>query len=117
MSISLIIIVVKIVSGAPAHDDQPAEAATSLGLPSAAIDYVKDKAKELGLPAVMLPNIGSVQGPMDGTGTLAQKIETFVPEDLFNEKTNIDAGTWYLKKSLDRWKEKLDISSLRSAPA
>lgn len=38
----------------------------------------------------------------------AQKIETFVPEDLFNEKTNVDAGTWYLKKSLDRWKEKDD---------
>lgn len=72
------IIVVKIVSGAPAHDDQPAEAPTSLGLPFAAIDYVRDKARELGAPAVMLPNIGSVQGPMDGTGTLAQKIDTTV---------------------------------------
>jgi minor extracellular serine protease Vpr len=72
------IVVVKIVSGAAAHDDQPAEASTSLGLPAAAIDYVRDKARELGLPAVMLPNIGSVQGPMDGSGTLAQKIDATV---------------------------------------
>lgn len=36
----------------------------------------------------------------------AEKIETFVKTDLFDAKTNLDVGTWYLKKSLDRWKEK-----------
>jgi soluble lytic murein transglycosylase len=38
----------------------------------------------------------------------AMKIETFVPTDLFDPKTNVDAGTWYFKKALDRWKQKAD---------
>ncbi len=38
----------------------------------------------------------------------AEKVENFVPTDLFDAKTNIDAGTFYLKKSLDRWKTKDD---------
>ncbi|MEA3211671.1 MAG: soluble lytic murein transglycosylase [Chthoniobacter sp.] len=38
----------------------------------------------------------------------AQKIETFVPTDLFDPKTNLDVGAWYLKKALDRWKAKAD---------
>ena len=38
----------------------------------------------------------------------AMKIETFVPTDLFDPKTNIDAGSWYFKKALDRWKQKAD---------
>ena len=38
----------------------------------------------------------------------AMKIETFEPTDLFDPKTNIDAGSWYFKKSLDRWKQKAD---------
>jgi len=38
----------------------------------------------------------------------AQKIETFVPTDLFDPKTNVDAGSWYFKKALDRWKHKAD---------
>jgi soluble lytic murein transglycosylase len=36
----------------------------------------------------------------------AEKIETFVKTDLFDAKTNLDVGTWYLKKALDRWKAK-----------
>lgn len=36
----------------------------------------------------------------------AEKIETFVPTDLFDAKTNLDAGTWYFKKGLERWKQK-----------
>lgn len=36
----------------------------------------------------------------------AEKIETFVPTDLFDAKTNLDVGTWYFKKALDRWKQK-----------
>lgn len=38
----------------------------------------------------------------------ALKIETFVPTDLFDPKTNVDAGSWYFKKALDRWKQKAD---------
>jgi soluble lytic murein transglycosylase len=38
----------------------------------------------------------------------AEKIETFVPTDLFDPKTNLDVGSWYLKKALARWKSKAD---------
>ena len=38
----------------------------------------------------------------------AQKVETFVPTDLFDPKTNLDAGVWYFKKALVRWKLKSD---------
>ena len=36
----------------------------------------------------------------------AVKIETFVPTDLFDAKTNLEVGAWYFKKALDRWKAK-----------
>src|SRR5215210_1990913 len=32
----------------------------------------------------------------------AEKIETFVPTDLFDPETNLKAGTWYLKRAHDR---------------
>jgi soluble lytic murein transglycosylase len=38
----------------------------------------------------------------------AEKIETFMPTDLFDPKTNLEVGTWYFKKALDRWKQKED---------
>jgi soluble lytic murein transglycosylase len=38
----------------------------------------------------------------------AGKIETFMPTDLFDAKTNLDVGAWYFKKALDRWKSKAD---------
>ena len=38
----------------------------------------------------------------------AEKIETFVPTDLFDPKTNIEAGTWYLSKALKQWAGKDD---------
>ncbi len=38
----------------------------------------------------------------------AEKIETFVPTDLFDAKTNLEVGTWYFKKGLERWKQKAD---------
>jgi Soluble lytic murein transglycosylase and related regulatory proteins (some contain LysM/invasin domains) len=37
-----------------------------------------------------------------------EKIETFVPTDLFDPKVNIEAGAWYLKKALDHWASKDD---------
>src|SRR5205085_1642532 len=38
----------------------------------------------------------------------AEKVETFMPTDLFDPKTNLEVGTWYFKKALDRWKQKDD---------
>ena len=38
----------------------------------------------------------------------ARKIETFLPTDLFDARTNLDAGTWYFRRALDRWKGKDD---------
>jgi minor extracellular serine protease Vpr len=74
------IIMVKVTSeGAPAHDGQPAEAPyyQPERLP-VAIDFVRDKAHELGFPAVMLMNLGSPGGPTDGTSDLARKIDATV---------------------------------------
>ena len=39
---------------------------------------------------------------------LAERIETFVPEDLFDPKTNIEVGSWYLARALRHWAEKDD---------
>jgi soluble lytic murein transglycosylase len=38
----------------------------------------------------------------------SEKIETFVPTDLFDPKTNIEAGTWYLARALKHWAHKDD---------
>lgn len=37
-----------------------------------------------------------------------EKIETFVPADLLDPKTNIEAGTWYLSNALRHWSGKDD---------
>ena len=44
-----------------------------------------------------------------------EKIETFVPTDLLDPKTNIDAGTWYLANALKRWSGKDDPVSFALA--
>ena len=38
----------------------------------------------------------------------ANKIEIFVYADLFDAKTNLDAGTWYLSRALEHWKDRDD---------
>jgi soluble lytic murein transglycosylase len=38
----------------------------------------------------------------------AHKIEVFVNADLFDAKTNLEAGTWYLGRALEHWKDKDD---------
>ena len=38
----------------------------------------------------------------------ARKIEVFVFTDLFDAKTNLEAGTWYLSRALEHWKERDD---------
>jgi len=73
------IVVVKITGGAPAHGDQPAEASfyAGDGIPIG-IDFVRDRARDLGMPCVMLLNVGSQYGPTDGTSALARKIDDTV---------------------------------------
>ena len=74
------LIVVKLISdGAPAHGNQPAEAAFyKPELIPTAMKFVKEKAAALKRPCVMLLNIGSVGGPTDGTSTLARAIDATV---------------------------------------
>jgi len=38
----------------------------------------------------------------------ASKIETFIPTDLFDPRTNVEVGTWYLRRALEKWKAKSD---------
>jgi soluble lytic murein transglycosylase len=38
----------------------------------------------------------------------SEKVETFVPTDLFDPKTNIEIGTWYLGRAIKHWAHKDD---------
>ncbi|MEI6350924.1 MAG: lytic transglycosylase domain-containing protein [Verrucomicrobiota bacterium] len=38
----------------------------------------------------------------------ANKVENFVPTDLFAPRTNLEIGTWYLKQALQHWASKDD---------
>ncbi|HEU4386717.1 MAG TPA: S8 family serine peptidase [Blastocatellia bacterium] len=74
------IIAVKLVSdGAPAHDgeseEQPYYDRKRIPI---AIEFVRDKARQLRRPCVMLLNIGSQGGPTDGTSDLCRKIDQTV---------------------------------------
>ncbi len=73
------IICIKIVAGAPGHDNQPPEDYfyDPARIP-VAIDFAVDKSAELGIPCVMLLNIGSQGGPTDGTSELCRKIDETV---------------------------------------
>jgi soluble lytic murein transglycosylase len=35
-------------------------------------------------------------------------VETFVPEDLLDAKTNLEVGTWYLAQALKHWSSQED---------
>lgn len=74
------IIAVKITSdGAPAHGDQPAETGFyNVNFVTKGIDFIVEKATELGMPVVMLPNIGSNGDPTDGTSQFSRKIDSAV---------------------------------------
>ncbi len=77
---NVVIIAVKIVAeDVPAHDGQAAEKAfyQAARVP-VAIDFVRDKAKELGMPASVVLDIGSIGGPTDGSSTLVRKFDAFV---------------------------------------
>ena len=41
-----------------------------------------------------------------GDWAKVEKLETFVPTDLFDSKMNLEAGAWYLRRALDHWKAK-----------
>src|SRR5262249_22609143 len=74
------IICIKLVSdGVAAHDDQPEERAFfKIERITIAIDFIRDKARELKMPCVMVLNIGSQGGPTDGTSELCRKIDNTV---------------------------------------
>jgi len=55
---------------------------------------------ERGLMQVTEP---AAQDWVDATG-----VETFVPEDLLDAKTNIEVGTWYLAQALRHWSSQED---------
>ena len=78
------IICIKIVTeGVPAHDNQPAEVPfyDPSRIPTA-IDFAVAKAKELGMPCVMLLNLGSIGGPSDGTSELCRKVDETVGDGI-----------------------------------
>jgi minor extracellular serine protease Vpr len=93
------LIVIKLVSdGAPAHDGQPAEAPFyDPTLIPVAIQFAEDKAGELGMPCAMVLNIGSQEGPTDGTSALCQTIDSTVgpgkPGLIFLTGSGDDGGT------------------------
>lgn len=74
------LIVVKFTSdGAAAHDGQPAEPAFYRPeLFGKAIDFALDKARELGMPLVMLANFGSQGDRADGSDAFATRIDATV---------------------------------------
>lgn len=45
----------------------------------------------------------------------ANKVETFTPTDLFSPRTNLEIGTWYLKKALVRYASKDDPAAFALA--
>jgi minor extracellular serine protease Vpr len=120
------IFAVKIVGGAPAHDDQPVEAPYYSGDVDIrlSIDAALDKAAELSIPVVMLPNIGSVAGPMDGSSITAKKVDASVGPGkagrVFITGSSDDGGldnhaaaTLGQGQTLSLEVEKLDTGSLR----
>ncbi len=93
------LIVVKAASeGAPAHGTQPAEAPFGDdAIFATGIDFVRDKAQQLNLPVVMLLNVGSINGPTDGSSTLSRKIDATVgpgkPGIVFVNGSGDDGGS------------------------
>ncbi|MBR9922635.1 MAG: S8 family serine peptidase [Bacteroidetes bacterium] len=63
----------------PPFDDQPGQ--TGIFDPnnvSVALEFVADKAAEMGMPCVALINLGSIGGPTDGTSAICQAMDAFV---------------------------------------
>lgn len=92
------IISVKLVNDAtPAFGNTPEIAAFyDPSLIPIAISFIVAKAKELGMPCVMVMDIGSIAGPTDGTSSYARLIDATVgnqPGLIFIPGTGDDGGT------------------------
>jgi len=91
------IIVKMVTEGAPAHGNEPAEAAQPVADIEKALDFVLDKAGEEGKPVVLLANFGSIGGPTDGTSDFARAVDTRFgpgkPGVVFVNGTGDDGGT------------------------
>lgn len=73
------LIIIKITSeGAPAHDGQPAEIPFSEIDSSLedAIDFITSVANGKQMPVSLIANFGSIQGPMDGSSTIARMLDS-----------------------------------------
>lgn len=91
-------IIVKMASeGAPAHNMEPEELAQPLGDIEKALDFVLDKADEVGKPVVLLANFGSIGGPTDGSSDFARAVDARFgpgkPGRVFVNGTGDDGGT------------------------
>ncbi len=75
------LIIIKVTSeGAPAHDDQPSEAAFNASY-IAALTWLDAKLNTLGQPAVAIFNSGTQWGPIDGTSAVSRKIDEVFGSD------------------------------------
>lgn len=75
------LIIVKITSGAAAHDDQPADP-FFIGCIEEALDWLDAKLAQLGEPpCVGIINMGVQYGPLDGTSVVTRKIEEIFGPD------------------------------------
>lgn len=89
-----------------AHDDAIASAAERNGVDPLLVKaviwqesrFVPDKLGSHGERGLM-----QVTEPAAQDWVKAEGIETFVPEDLLDPKTNIEVGTWYLGRALRHW--------------
>lgn len=88
------IISVKLVQdGFPASGGSPGE--TGFFNPdyiAIALQFVRDKIEELGLPSVTLLNIGSIGGPTDGTSTVGRALAEFAVDHPFVCGVGDDGG-------------------------
>jgi len=75
------LIIVKLTSeGAPAHDNQPAEAPFQANIDQA-LDWLDQKITLIGEPCVALINSGTQWGPIDGTSAVSRKIDQVFGND------------------------------------
>lgn len=88
------IISVKFVQdGFPAGNGQPGEAGFfNPAYIAIALDFVRDKIEELGLPSVTLMNIGSIGGPTDGTSSVGRALAEFAADHPFVCGVGDDGG-------------------------
>lgn len=93
------------------HDDLIAQSATRHGVSPSLVKAViwrESRFQPQMVGAHGERGLMQITEPAATDWVLAEKIETFVPTDLFDPKTNLDAGTWYLARALRHWKGKDD---------